>query len=98
VAPRSARKVVSAAAGTAALEALGQAFGREDELVPAVGWAGVAAVLEERARAVGREVRCSLHWEVGAAGSAVEEELATQRSAVMYQASVADPFSSWGTS
>jgi hypothetical protein len=98
VAPRSARKVVSAAAGTAVLEDLGQAFGREDEHVPAVGWAGVAAVLEGRARAVGREARCSLRWEAEAAASAVEEELATQRSAVMYRASVADLSSSGGTS
>jgi hypothetical protein len=98
VEPRSVRKVVSAAAGTVALEALGQAFGREDEHVPAVGWAGVAAVLGGRARAVGREVRCSLHWEVEAAESAVEEELATQQSAVMYRASVADLSSSWETS
>ena len=95
---RLARKVVSAAAGTVALGALEQAIGHGDEHVPAVGWAGVAAVLEERARAVGREVRCSLRWEVEAAGSAVEEELATQQSAVMYRVSVADPFSSWETS
>ena len=96
--PRSTRKAVSAAAGTVALEALGQTTGREDEHVPAVGWAGVAAVLEGRARAVGMEVRCSLRWEVEAAGSAVEEEPATQQSAVMHRASVAGLSSSWETS
>ena len=96
--PRSARKAVSAAAGTVALEALGQAIEHEDEHAPAVGWAGVAAVLEGRAIAVGMEVRCSLRWEVEAAEIAVEEELATQQSAVMYRASVADLSSSWETS